>query len=159
MPQIKAKPNLDTLKVSVENIFAPEIIVARDLFMDFSTFMQNNALYQNIKSGSGFGSDDTSPMAKWSLLDMINKRQNGIGAKNGAFTQPQRCKINNNYLPNYKKSLISVEKKIFCGTFSRDGNRFVTASQGNFSRFFRTDSSFYSLRLSTRFSCGFHNDR
>lgn len=63
---------------------------------------------------------------------MINKRQNGIGAKNGAFTPPQRCKINNNYIPNYKKSLFSVEKKIFCGTFSRDGNHFVTASQGTF---------------------------
>lgn len=96
----------------------------------FPHFVQTNALYQNIKYGSGFGSDGTSPVAKWSLLDMINKRQNGIGAKNGAFTQPQRCKINNNYIPNYKKVLFSVEKKIFCGTFSRDGNRFITASQG-----------------------------
>lgn len=98
--------------------------------ISFLFHVQTNAVYQNIKFGSGFGSDDTSPVAKWSLLDMIHKRQNGIGVKNGAFTQPQRCKINNNYIPNYKKSLFSVEKKIFCGTFSRDGNHFVTASQG-----------------------------
>lgn len=93
--------------------------------------LQTNAVYQSIKCGSGFGSDDTSPVAKWSLVDMINKRQNGMGAKCSAFTQPQRCKINNNYIPNYKKNLFSAEKKIFCGIFSRDGNHFVTASQGN----------------------------
>lgn len=134
MPQIKAKPNLDTLKVSVNFFFlCTEEILLRSIFgfiFCFSTILQTNEFYQNIKCGTGFGSDGTSPMAKWSLLDMINKRQNGTGAKNGAFTQPQRCKINNNYIPNYKKSLFSVEKKIFCGTFSPDGNHFVTASQG-----------------------------
>lgn len=102
------------------------------IFFFLFYLVQTNAVYQSIKYGSGFGSDDTSPVAKWSLVDMINKRQNGIGAMNGAFTNPQRCKINNNYMPNHRKNLFSVEKKIFCGTFSRDGNSFVTASQGNF---------------------------
>lgn len=140
MPQIKAKPNLDTLKVSVSFMRVWEIERESDIFSQSIylcilvdvVFLQTNAVYQSIKYGSGFGSDGTSPVARWSLVDMINNRQNGMGAQNGAFTQPQRCKINNNYIPNYKKSLFSVEKKIFCGTFSRDGNHFVTASQGKF---------------------------
>lgn len=53
-----------------------------------------------------------------------------MGWKQGSFTQPERCKLSNNYFPNCKEAIMSYDAKVFCGTFSRDGNHFVTASQG-----------------------------
>lgn len=56
--------------------------------------------------------------------------QTGIGYRNGAFTQPERCKLSNNFLPNAKRSLLKFDAKAFCGAFSPNGKYFVTASQG-----------------------------
>ena len=92
--------------------------------------LQKNSIFQSIKHRSGYGTDETSPTAKWSLVNMINNRQTGAGPKPGSFSQSERCKINNNFLPNYKKTLKEFDRKLFCGTFSRDGNYFLTASQG-----------------------------
>lgn len=62
---------------------------------------------------------------------MIANRQTGLGAKPGQFTQYEKCKIGNNYVPNKKqKSITNLLSKVFCGKFSRDGQHFVTASQG-----------------------------
>lgn len=36
---------------------------------------QRNYIYQSIKYGSGFGTDDTSPVAKWSMVKMLQNRQ------------------------------------------------------------------------------------
>lgn len=62
---------------------------------------------------------------------MLSNRQCGLGPKSGPFTQYEKCKISNRYIPNKReKNLIKLGTKIFCGTFSRDGNHLVTASQG-----------------------------
>lgn len=55
-----------------------------------------------------------------------------MGKSHGQLTQPERCKISNNYLPDSKETIMSYDAKIFCGTYSRDGRRFVTASQGEY---------------------------
>ena len=48
--------------------------------------------------------------------------QSGVGLKKGPFTMHDRCKINNLFLPNSKeRTLIKLDSKIFCGTFSKDG--------------------------------------
>lgn len=46
------------------------------------------------------------------------------------FSYPNKCRISNWFLPNEVKLLDTYEGKVFCGIFSRDGNYFVTASQG-----------------------------
>lgn len=73
MPQIKAKTNLDALKVTKclllyksTRRFSKKVI--------FYLF-QKNYIYQSIKYGSGFNTDDTSPVAKWSLVQMLQNRQ------------------------------------------------------------------------------------
>lgn len=53
-----------------------------------------------------------------------------MGTKQGAFLQPERCKLSNNFFPNCKEAIMSYDAKVFCGTFSRNGNHFVTAGQG-----------------------------
>lgn len=120
MPQIKAKTNLEALK--------------------------KNYIYQSIKYGSGFGTDETSPMAKWSIVKMLQNRQNGIGSKQGAFLQPERCKLSNNYFPNCKEPIMSYDAKVFCGTFSRNGKHFVTASQDHMIRIYDSTTAKYKCQ-------------
>lgn len=75
--------------------------------------------------------DDTSFKGNWSIPQMIANRQIGLGARPGQFTQYEKCKIGNSYVPNKKqKTLMNLQTKVFCGTYSRDGHHFVTASQG-----------------------------
>jgi hypothetical protein len=108
LPVIKKKPNLDVLKRS--------------------------DIYQTVKEASGYGlANDRNLTTNWSLLKMLNSRQSGVGMKHGSLTQPEKCKINNLFIPNRKeKALIRSDNKFFCGSFSRDGKHFVTANQGEF---------------------------
>ncbi|CAO1380771.1 unnamed protein product [Diamesa serratosioi] len=109
---------------------------------------EKNPLYQDIKNASGFGEkvDENEPDNKWSLLKMVNDRQSGVGQKKGAFTQNDKCKINNLYIPNHaEKSLIKLETKIFCGNFTKDGDRFLTGSQDQKIRIFDSTTTKYNL--------------
>lgn len=56
----------------------------------------------------------------------------GIGPKKGTFIAPERKKLTNMFIPNKRKRSLmrSCEAKIFCGSFTRDGNLFITGSQG-----------------------------
>lgn len=70
---------------------------------------------------------------------MLNQRQNS-----GPFIRRDKCRINNIYLPNLcKRQLIELDSKIFCGSFTRDGNRFLTASQDQEIRIFDSSNSNY----------------
>jgi hypothetical protein len=75
--------------------------------------------------------------------------QNGVGPKHGSLTQPERCKINNLFIPNHKeKSMMRFDCKFFCGSFSRDGKHFVTANQGRFTLSTLSPVSLYVYFLS-----------
>ncbi|XP_070491342.1 DDB1- and CUL4-associated factor 11 [Chironomus tepperi] len=97
-------------------------------------------MYNQIKSASGFGKKvDETQDYKWSLVNLINSRQN-----NGKFLRNEKCKINNIYLPNqYERRLGSFGSKVFCGSFTRDGRRFVTGSQDQEIRIFDSSTSNY----------------
>ena len=49
---------------------------------------------------------------------------------NEQFTQGDRSYIGHNYLPNEFKQVAKYSNKMFCGTYSKDGNIFLSASQG-----------------------------
>ena len=54
------------------------------------------------------------------------------------------CKINNLFLPNSKeRTLIKLDSKIFCGSFSKDGNHFITGSQDQEIRVFDATTPHY----------------
>ena len=95
--------------------------------------LQENPLYNQIQKASGFGIKvDESSDKNWSLLKSINNRQNC-----GSFLRNERCKINNLYLPNScERSLVHLESKVFCGSFTRDGDNFVTGSQDQVTNYF-----------------------
>lgn len=48
----------------------------------------------------------------------------------GHFSGGDRSFIGHNYLPNKFKQVANCNHKMFCGTYSKDGNIFLSASQG-----------------------------
>jgi hypothetical protein len=52
-----------------------------------------------------------------------------------SFTRGDCCKITNNYVPNKMKTVAKYHSKAFCGTYSKDGNYFLSACQGEWSHF------------------------
>lgn len=48
------------------------------------------------------------------------------------FSYANKCKISNRFLPNEMSILESYGGKAFCGIYSKDGDYFITASQGNY---------------------------
>lgn len=55
--------------------------------------------------------------------------QRGVGPYN-CFSYALKNRINNKYLPNKMWPMATYTGKVFCGIFSKDGNLFITASQG-----------------------------
>lgn len=102
--------------------------------------LQESPLYNQIKCASGFGEKvDEAADSKWSLVDLIKNRERG-----GSFMRRDKCKINNLYLPNQvERQLVRLDSKIFCGSFTKDGNNFVTGSQDQEIRIFDSSTSNY----------------
>lgn len=58
-----------------------------------------------------------------------------------SFTRGDCCKITNNYIPNQVKIVAKYHSKAFCGTYSKDGNYFLSACQGEWSHFVKQSYS------------------
>lgn len=56
---------------------------------------------------------------------MIQKRALGP-----SFSTGERCRISSNFLPNKMHQVAKYSTKAFCGSYSKDGRFFLTASQG-----------------------------
>ncbi len=60
---------------------------------------------------------------------LLYQRQVGMKGT-GHFSGGDRSYIGHNYLPNKFKQVANCNHKMFCGTYSKDGNIFLSASQG-----------------------------
>ncbi|XP_037926642.1 DDB1- and CUL4-associated factor 11 [Hermetia illucens] len=111
---------------------------------DLSVF-RNTDLYKEIKYLSGHAPDSEPPSDQWSLQKILQDRENGIGRKPaGTLSENQYRKIANQYIPNKKSQrLMSLESKVFCGTFNKSGSRLITASQDHVIRVFDSSKGTY----------------
>uniref|UniRef100_A0A8D8UZK1 DDB1- and CUL4-associated factor 11 n=1 Tax=Cacopsylla melanoneura TaxID=428564 RepID=A0A8D8UZK1_9HEMI len=76
------------------------------------------------------------------LLSMITKRQ----CAPSGFSHSERCKLNNMYLPNKMTQQVGTyDGKVFTGTFSKAGDRFLTAAQDKTMRLYDTSTSDYTV--------------
>lgn len=69
------------------------------------------------------------PAQSTSLPQLLYSRQVGLKGT-GQFSQGDRSLIGHSYLPNRFKPVENLSNKMFCGTFSKDGDVFLSASQG-----------------------------
>uniref|UniRef100_A0A182P0E6 WD_REPEATS_REGION domain-containing protein n=1 Tax=Anopheles epiroticus TaxID=199890 RepID=A0A182P0E6_9DIPT len=125
LPTIKKKPSLDKLK--------------------------NNDIYHSTKSASGVLQDavegaattETGPI---SLMSMVTQRQYGLGKRKGPFESSEMCRISNHFRPNtFTETVSACDTKVFCGKFTSNGDRFVTASQDTWVRVYDSSRSQYKL--------------
>ncbi|XP_053677767.1 DDB1- and CUL4-associated factor 11 [Anopheles nili] len=121
LPVIKKKPNLDKLK--------------------------KNDVYHYTKSASGLTSMDSSKKdGSFSLVRMIGDRQRGLGKRKGSFMRSDLCRINNLYRPNVCTETVDMcDTKVFCGRYTSNGDRFVTASQDTLVRVYDSSRNKYRL--------------
>ena len=88
------------------------------MFINF----QKSEISLSIKQACGSSEGSNKQV---SVTSMIKNRELGQN-----FSPGQRCKITSNFLPNKMSPIAKYNNKAFCGTFSKDGQIFLTASQG-----------------------------
>lgn len=77
-----------------------------------------------------------------SVMSMIQRRSLG-----SSFSTGERCRISSNFLPNKMHPVAKYNGKVFCGSYSKDGRFFLTASQDKFLRLYRThDGDFVEFK-------------
>ncbi|CAH1170358.1 unnamed protein product [Phaedon cochleariae] len=69
---------------------------------------------------------------------------------NDCFSKNKKCSISNRYLPNEMSLLDNSSGKVFCGVFSKDGSRFITAAQDRSIRLYNSDDGSYKFIRSIR---------
>lgn len=131
LPQIKYSPELRKLK---RNPIYQEVQFAS------GQMLKRVATKSSRKSSAPSSSSVGTPP---SLLQLLARREHGIGAKHGSFTEPQRCGINNMHMANSFKPLMKLDSKVYCGALSGSGDHFVTASQDHVLRVFDASRSAY----------------
>ncbi|XP_043248552.1 DDB1- and CUL4-associated factor 11 isoform X1 [Colletes gigas] len=83
------------------------------------------------KLASGFISDVDK--RNYSVTSMIQRRALGP-----SFSMGERCRISSSFLPNTLQQVARYNAKAFCGSYSKDGRFFLTASQDKFLRLYQT---------------------
>lgn len=112
IPKIKHKPNT--------------------AFLDKSEF----ALQTKQASGLSVGMKHKSRSSN--IASMIVNRERGMYTYR-TFSNRDRCKLGNRYLPNEMKTLFDYGGKAFCGVYSQNGEYFISACQDRQIRLYRAD--------------------
>lgn len=76
------------------------------------------------------------------IATMILNREKGLCTYN-SFSNANKCRIANWFLPNEMKKFCTYDGKVFCGNFSKNGNYFITASQDQHIRLYNTSTGQY----------------
>ncbi|KAJ8311310.1 hypothetical protein KUTeg_011138 [Tegillarca granosa] len=104
---------------------------------------QNNDIQQQILQQSGRGHKRPRVILP-TIPNMMQCRE--IGANKGQmFTEGDRRAIYCQFLPNHMRTVAKYGHKAFCGTFSRDGNIFLNASQDQNIRIYDTAQGKFNL--------------
>ncbi|XP_067004038.1 DDB1- and CUL4-associated factor 11 isoform X1 [Anabrus simplex] len=72
-----------------------------------------------------------------SVTAMISARERGMYGRN-CFSRGDCCKITNSYLPNKMSTVDMYHSKAFCGSYSKDGDHFLSACQDRNLRLYHT---------------------
>nr|CAD7411312.1 unnamed protein product [Timema poppensis] len=79
-----------------------------------------------------------------SLSAMISARERGMNGK-CRFSRADCCKISNFYLPDGVEMVENYRSKAFCGSYSKDGNLFLSACQDRNLRVYDTEHGKFDL--------------
>ncbi|XP_018910864.2 DDB1- and CUL4-associated factor 11 isoform X2 [Bemisia tabaci] len=92
-----------------------------------TTKLKNSDFYLLMQQNAGLRHNKAKERPN-SVLQMIQARQTGMfGADR--FTAGDQAKISSSYFPTQLNHIIKHNQKLFCGVYSNDGSRFISACQ------------------------------
>ncbi|XP_013410755.1 DDB1- and CUL4-associated factor 11 isoform X2 [Lingula anatina] len=89
-------------------------------------------------------------LSKPSIVNMVQRREIGLMNGSKSFTRADCCVAMSKYLPNHKDTVAQFHSKVFCGTYSQDGDIFLSACQDQNIRIFDTSWGKFTLMKSVR---------
>ncbi|KRT85038.1 WD40 domain-containing protein [Oryctes borbonicus] len=105
--------------------------------------LNESDFYFDTSLASGLVSSTRKPIGN-NITTMLLNRERSMCSYD-RFSRPNKTKISNWFLPNHMEKLDKHDGKVFCGTFSREGNYFITASQDQQIRIYKSDRGVYKL--------------
>ncbi|XP_069113870.1 DDB1- and CUL4-associated factor 11-like [Argopecten irradians] len=113
-----------------------------------TSLLEKNDLKQLVLDHSG-RAQKRSRMTIPTLPHMMQNRE--VGANRcQQFTSGDRKIIGCQFLPNHKEEVAKYHHKVFCGTYSKEGNIFLTACQDQHIRIYDTTKGNFNLLKTIR---------
>lgn len=122
-PDIDNKPDLSMLKAIFFVTCCFLLIKCFYLFL-----LQESDIFLSTSLAAGVSKYDCKAFSS-RIPSLIYQRQIGMNGVD-RFSQRDRSFIGHNYLPNEFCQVANYNHKMFCGSYSKDGNIFLSASQG-----------------------------
>ncbi|XP_076470711.1 DDB1- and CUL4-associated factor 11-like [Babylonia areolata] len=121
----------------------------RDTNPDVSN-IDSNFIKQQVLADSGrWTPHKKSHNSIPTLAHLMQRREIGMQSRQH-FSAGDKCLINSRFLPNKFEKLASYHHKVFCGTFSKSGNIFLTACQDQHVRIYDTTHNKFDLLKTIR---------
>ncbi|XP_059485876.1 DDB1- and CUL4-associated factor 11 [Neocloeon triangulifer] len=109
-----------------------------------TTILDKCEFSMRTKIESGVFKDVPGPSKPNSIPHLLQCREYGMFGQN-KFSNGDRCKIFNNFLPNTLDLVQNYHNKAFCGTYSRQGDFFLSACQDRNLRLYDTSNGQFKL--------------
>nr|XP_042908146.1 DDB1- and CUL4-associated factor 11 isoform X2 [Parasteatoda tepidariorum] len=108
--------------------------------------LKGSDIRQTILLNSGALNDrESSTMGMNSVPSMLKLRETGMNGRQ-QFSRGDQCQIYQRVLPNKMNVLDRYEGKVFCGTFARQGDIFISAAQDYIIRLYDTSKGLFNLK-------------
>lgn len=116
-----------------------------------TSYLDNSELKLQMlmETGQMSVSSQRSCASKLSLQHLLYKREAGLFGNQG-FSHADCCTVTSRYLPNHKEIKASYRNKAFCGTYSQDGDIFLSACQDKNIRIYDTARGRFKLFKTVR---------
>lgn len=121
----------------------------RDINPDVTNINKNYIKQQVLADSGRWIRHKRSRQSIPTLAHLMHQREIGLGSRQH-FSAGDRCLINSRFLPNKFERLASYHHKVFCSTFSKSGNIFLTACQDQNVRIYDTMHSKFELLKTIR---------
>lgn len=112
-----------------------------------TTKIRENDIHEEILRQSG--RSRAFDKSQQTVTHMVYKRQTGMSSR-AKFEGHHRRVLTTPFLPNYCDMVASYRQKAFCGTYSTDGNIFLSAAQDQNIRVYDTKDGKFELLKSIR---------
>ncbi|XP_012938575.1 DDB1- and CUL4-associated factor 11 isoform X2 [Aplysia californica] len=123
---------------------APSRAPIPDLNPDVKNLKKSDIFTAVMRSSGRWSDKRWLTMMKPTVPNMLVKRELGLNRQQ-QFSHGDQCLLNSKYLPNKMEKICSYHHKAFCGSYSADGNVFLSACQDQHLRVYDTSDDEFKV--------------